>query len=244
VNMNQTTVMITGGTRGLGRALAKTLAARGARVAIVARDRAAVAETAAAIEAGGGTALGIVGDVGRPEEVLRIAASVSAAFGHVDAIVHNAGSLGAVPLPTLLDMTESDVAQAFAVNALGPLALTRALAGGMLLRGSGLIVHISSDAAHEAYPTWGGYGASKAAIEHISRTLAVELQGTGVRVITVDPGEMNTQMHADAIPEADPDTLADPAVVAAHLADIMADGHGAPSGARIDVGQWADRRSA
>jgi NAD(P)-dependent dehydrogenase (short-subunit alcohol dehydrogenase family) len=236
--------MITGGTRGLGRALARTLVERGARVAIVARSQAAVDQTVAELEELGGEVLGIAADVGLPGSAVRIAACVSEGLGHVDVLVHNAGSLGAVPLPTLLDMEQADLETAFRVNALGPIALTRALVGGMLLRSRGLIVHLSSDAAVEAYPTWGAYGASKAAIEHISRTLAVELAGTGVRVLTVDPGEMNTQMHADAVPEADPQTLADPAEVARVLLRILEDEDGAPSGARIDVADWAARRSA
>lgn len=242
--MRNSTVMITGGTRGLGRALARELLSRGARVAILARSQAAVDQTVAELQGLGGEVLGIAADVGLPGSAVRIAACVSEGLGHVDVLVHNAGSLGAVPLPTLLDMEPADLEAAFRVNTFGPVALTRALVGGMLLRRRGLIVHLGSDAAVEAYPTWGAYGASKAAIEHISRTLAAELEGTGVRVLTVDPGEMNTQMHADAVPDADPQTLADPAEVAAVLACILEDEAGAPSGARIEAAAWAARRSA
>jgi NAD(P)-dependent dehydrogenase (short-subunit alcohol dehydrogenase family) len=238
------TVLITGGTRGLGRALARILASRGMHVAIVARDQAAVDATVAELEELGGTALGIVADVGHPSSAERIAAVACAAFGRVDVLIHNAGSLGAVPLPNLLEMEPADLEAAFRVNTLGPVALTRALVGGMLLRRRGLIVHLGSDASVEAYPTWGAYGASKAAIEHISRTLAVELQGTGVRVLTVDPGEMNTQMHADAVPQAEPQNLADPADVARVLVQILEDEDGAPSGARIEAASWTARRSA
>src|SRR6185436_11272305 len=95
--------------------------------------------------------------------------------------------------------------------------LTKALAGAMVLAGRGLVVHVTSDAAVEAYPTWGAYGASKAAHDHLARIWAVEMRGTGVQFLTVDPGEMNTQMHAEAMPDADRSTLARPADVARNI---------------------------
>src|SRR5262249_60308502 len=91
--------------------------------------------------------------------------------------------------------------RALAVHVLGPLRLTKAIAGGMLLRGRGTVVSISSDAAVEAYPTWGAYGLSKAALEHMTRTFAAELTEGGVRFVVVDPGEMDTKMHAQVLPE-------------------------------------------
>jgi NAD(P)-dependent dehydrogenase (short-subunit alcohol dehydrogenase family) len=90
-----------------------------------------------------------------------------------------------------------------------------------VLRGRGLVVHVSSDAAVEAYPTWGPYGASKAALDQLGRVWGAELAGTGVRFLSIDPGEMNTKMHADAVPDADPATLADPARVAVRVADAI-----------------------
>ena len=95
------------------------------------------------------------------------------------------------------------------------------------------MIDISSDAAVEAYPTWGAYGASKAALDQLGRVWAAELEGTGVRLLTVDPGEMNTRMHADAIPDADPATLADPARVAARIVRLIEQEALAASGARV-----------
>jgi NAD(P)-dependent dehydrogenase (short-subunit alcohol dehydrogenase family) len=89
-----------------------------------------------------------------------------------------------------------------------------------------------------AYPRWGAYGVSKAAQDHLGRILAAELEGTGVRVVSVDPGEMNTRMHADALPDADPATLADPAAVAALIADLIAAADRVPSGARVEAARW------
>src|SRR6185369_17167166 len=116
---------------------------------------------------------------------------------------NNASTLGPVPLRLLLDTDCEDLEQALAVNLVGPFRLTKVVLGQMVLRGRGLVVNVTSDAALEAYPRWGAYGASKAALEQLGRVWAAELQETGVRVLAVDPGEMDTRMHADAIPDAD-----------------------------------------
>ena len=100
------------------------------------------------------------------------------------------------------------------------------------------MIHISSDAAVSAYPRWGSYGVSKAALDHLSRTFAAELEGTGVRVLSVDPGEMDTLMHAAAIPDADPQTLARPETIAARIVDMIERAEAAPSGARLSAPDW------
>ena len=105
----------------------------------------------------------------------------------------------------------------------------------MVLRGSGTIVNVTSDAASEAYERWGAYGVSKAALEQLGRVWAAELAGTGVRVITVDPGEMDTRMHADAIPDADRAALADPARVAAEIVALLQAEPGPAPGARVAI---------
>jgi NAD(P)-dependent dehydrogenase (short-subunit alcohol dehydrogenase family) len=109
------------------------------------------------------------------------------------------------------------------------------VAGAMALRRRGVVVHISSDAAVNAYPRWGAYGASKAALDHLSRTWAAELEGTGVAFYAVDPGEMNTRMHAEAIPDADPSTLADPADVARRIVALVGRAGDVASGARVEA---------
>ena len=125
------------------------------------------------------------------------------------------------------------------VNLIGPFRLTKALAGAMVLRRRGAVVHISSDAAISAYSRWGAYGVSKAALDHLNRTWAAELERTGVRFISVDPGEMNTRMHADAIPDADPATLADPAAVARSILSLLGD-ETVQSGARALASRWEE----
>jgi NAD(P)-dependent dehydrogenase (short-subunit alcohol dehydrogenase family) len=215
--------IVTGGSRGLGAALGAALAARGARVVLVARERGPLEEAVARIRAAGGEAHALAEDVGDKTAIHRIAGAAAALVGPIELLVHNASTLGAVPLRLLLDTDCEDLERTLAVNLVGPFRLTKALAGPMVLRGRGTVVHVSSDAATSAYPRWGAYGVSKAALLHLNAIWAAELEGSGVRFLSVDPGEMNTKMHADAIPDADPATLADPAVVAARLVAQIAE---------------------
>ncbi len=233
-----TTALVTGASRGLGAALARELARRGARVVLVAREPGPLEEVARSIRDAGGEAHALPADVGDKRAVYALAGAAAALVGPVDVLVHNASTLGVTPLPLLLDTECEDLERVLAVNLVGPFRLTKAIAGAMALRRRGLIVHVSSDAAVSAYPGWGAYGVSKAALDHLARIWAVELGATGVRVLSVDPGEMNTRMHADAMPDADPATLADPAAVAARIADMIAHAARAPSGARIEAARW------
>jgi NAD(P)-dependent dehydrogenase (short-subunit alcohol dehydrogenase family) len=230
------TALITGGGRGLGRALALTLAGRGWRVVLVARTAAELEQTARQVRAGGGEAHVIVADVGDLKDIPRIVALTHAAAGDVQLLVHAASDLGPVPMPLLADTDPLALRRVLDVNVVGAFAITRALLPGMLLGRGGTVVQVSSDAAVEAYPTWGAYAASKAAGDHLVRIWAAELADVGVRFFAVDPGEMNTKMHAEAIPDADPSTLADPADVAGR---IMAMIEAEPaSGARLLASQW------
>ncbi len=214
-------VLITGGSRGLGQAVAVRLADQGAQVVLVARDRSDLEHTVDRIRAAGGRAWLIVDDVGEPEAAYRIATQAQALVGDIDVVLQNASTLGALPMPALLDTDPADLGLTFEVNAFGPFRLTRALAGPMLLRGEGTVVSISSDAAVDHYPKWGAYGASKAALDHLMGTFAAELQDSGVRFLVVDPGEMDTKMHADAMPEADRSQLQRPAQVAERLLALL-----------------------
>ncbi|HXQ17120.1 MAG TPA: SDR family oxidoreductase [Caulobacteraceae bacterium] len=195
-------VAVTGGTSGLGLALVRAFVGRGAKVAFVARTAGAVAAVAA--ETG---AVGIVGDVARKDDIHRIALQVTAALGGLDVLINNASDLGPVPLALLADTDCEDVERALQTNLLGPFRLSKALLGalaGAAREGrGGVIVNISSDAAVTPYETWGAYGASKAALRHLSQIWDAELAGEGVRVLSLDPGDMDTPMHAAAIPGAD-----------------------------------------
>ena len=228
--------LVTGGSQGLGRALGLALGRAGARVVLVARHAEPLAAVVAEIRAAGGEAHATAADVADQEAAFKIAGQAAALVGPIDLLVNNASTLGPVPLRLLLDTDCEDLERALAVNLVGPFRLTKAIAGPMVLRGRGTIVNITSDAATEAYARWGAYGASKAALEQLARIWAAELGDTGVRVLTVDPGEMDTRMHADAIPDADRAQLGDPARVAARiLALVRAPVAGTPPGARIAV---------
>ncbi len=230
--------LVTGASRGLGRAIAELLARRGAKVALVAREAGPLADVVGTIRNNGGDAHAIAADISDKAAIHRIAGQAQGLVGEIAIAVHAASMLGPVPLRLLLDTECEDLAAVLETNLVGPFRLTKILAGAMALRGDGVIVHISSDAAIEPYPRWGAYGIAKAAQDHLSRILAAELDGTGVRVLAVDPGEMDTKMHADAIPDADRNALQRPADVAARIVAMIADPVRAPSGARLVAPAW------
>jgi NAD(P)-dependent dehydrogenase (short-subunit alcohol dehydrogenase family) len=184
------TAIITGASRGLGLALTRALAARGWRVVIDARSL-------PALPAGlTGDIVAVEGDVA--EESHR-RALVAAAGDRTDLLVNNASALGPSPLPPLAEYPLEALEEVFRVNALAPLALVQLVLP--LMPAGGRILNVTSDAAVEAYEGWGGYGSSKAALEQLTRVLAAEQPE--LRVYTVDPGDMRTQMHQDAFPGED-----------------------------------------
>lgn len=215
-------VAITGGTSGLGLALVRELANRWARVAFVARGRDAVQRVASELA----DAHGIAGDVSKKEDVHPISMQVLGALGGLDVLVNNASDLGPAPLALLADTECEDFERALATNVLGPFRLTKALLGSLAAsaregRGA-VVVNVSSDAAINAYPSWGAYGASKAALHHLTRIWDDELGAVGVRVVSFDPGDMDTPLHAIAVPDADRSMLKRPETAASELADAVA----------------------
>ncbi len=200
--------IVTGGSRGLGKALARELLAREVQTIIDGRD-VEVLESARAELAALGNVIAIAGDVSDLDHVHTLV-DAARTLGRLDLLVNNASTLGEVPLPRIDRLSKPVFTRIFDVNVFAPIHLIQHALP--LLTRSGdtaTIVNITSDAALEAYPTWGGYGASKAALEHVSRVLATELTSP-VRVLVADPGDMNTQMHSDAIPDADASDLRDP----------------------------------
>jgi len=238
MELEHKSVLITGASRGLGRALLESFARAGARVVGVARDGQQMDALAAELRKQGFVAHGLAADLGDKQAIYPLAGAAAALVGAIDILVHNASTLGPVPLPLLLDTPCEDLSQVLEVNLVGPFRLTKAVIGGMVLRGEGLVLQITSDASISAYPRWGAYGVSKAGLDHLGRIWAAELEGTGVRLLTVDPGEMNTQMHRDALPESDPATLANPVDVAGRIHSIVRHSADIASGSRIEVAQW------
>jgi NAD(P)-dependent dehydrogenase (short-subunit alcohol dehydrogenase family) len=193
--------IVTGASRGLGRALARWLAAAGYALVIDARDGAALEAARSALHASGTPApiVAVPGDVTDPAHraALQHAAGV---LGGADLLVNNAGTLGASPLPALADYPLAELRAALEVNVVAPVALTQALLPSLRRRG-GAVLNITSDAAAGAYAGWGGYGAAKAALEQASNVLAAE--ENAVRVWWVDPGDLRTRMHQEAFPGED-----------------------------------------
>jgi NAD(P)-dependent dehydrogenase (short-subunit alcohol dehydrogenase family) len=213
--------IVTGASKGLGLAIARELAQAGISLVIDARGEdallAAERELAALVPV-----VAIAGDVTDAPHVHALVDAAERRFGRIDLIVNNASSLGRSPLPPLERLSPSAFDRAFTTNVYAPLHLIQHALPIMKRGGGGTIVNISSDAGVEAYPGWGAYGASKAALEHLSRILAAELAGTGVGVIVADPGDMDTELHRLAVPDADTAQLAAPHDVAPVLLRAIA----------------------
>jgi NAD(P)-dependent dehydrogenase (short-subunit alcohol dehydrogenase family) len=235
MDWNAKAVLVTGASRGLGAALAAEVAKRGARVVAVARDAGPLEEQVARIRREGGDAHALVADQGDREAIYPLVGAATALVGPIDVLLLNASTLGPVPLRGLVDTECEDFGRVLEVNLLGPFRLAKAVLGSMVVRGFGLVVGISSDAGVNAYPGWGAYGVSKAALDHLFRIWAVELPESGVRFLSLDPGEMDTRMHAEAMPEADRTTLARPSDVAFSIANLLESANPPPSGTRIEA---------
>jgi len=219
---NHLRVLVTGGTAGLGLAIVRALAARGARVAFVARNPEGVERVASDLAG----AHGIVGDVARKDDIYPIALQALGELGGLDVLINNASDLGPASLRLLADTDCEDLERALAANLLGPFRLTKAVLGALSAsarEGHGaVVVNVSSDAAVNAYPAWGAYSTSKAALRHMTAIWNAELEVDGVRFLSVDPGDMDTALHAQAVPDADRSTLKQPEDAAREILEAIA----------------------
>jgi NAD(P)-dependent dehydrogenase (short-subunit alcohol dehydrogenase family) len=221
MNVNPT-ALITGASRGLGRALAAGLAREGFDLIIDARGAAALDAAAGALRAAGGpaaTVTALAGDVTDPAHRAALLAAAQAA-GRLDLLVNNAGTLGASPLPALADYPPDELRAAFEVNVIAPIALTQLLLP-VLRASGGAVLNITSDAAVEAYAGWGGYGAAKAALEQASNVLAAE--EPALRVWWADPGDLRTDMHQLAFPGEDISDRPEPETVVPAFVRLVAE---------------------
>lgn len=228
-----TVALITGASRGLGRTLAEFLAAQGTDLVLTARSAEALGQAAGELRRYGTRIVALPGDVAEASHRRRLAAAAQE-WGRLDLLVNNASILGPSPQPPLADYPLETLEQVFAVNVLAPLGLVQATLP-LLEAGQGLVVNISSDAAVGAYPGWGGYGASKASLDLLSRTLAAELTERNVAVVSVDPGDLRTQMHQEAFPGENISDRPLPEVTLPFWAWLLGQERAAISGARFQA---------
>jgi NAD(P)-dependent dehydrogenase (short-subunit alcohol dehydrogenase family) len=200
--------LVTGASRGLGETLARVLARRGFDLVLSARgadDLERVAESLRARRSGGGRGGGVrvrtvAGDLAE-ERTREELVQAAAALGGLDLLINNASELGG--LSPIADVSVERLERLWRINVIAPLALTRLALPVLAVRRGGAVVNISSDAALGAYAGWGAYGSTKAALDLITRTLATEVKDRGVTVVGVDPGDMRTRMHQEALPGED-----------------------------------------
>ncbi|MEL3972176.1 SDR family oxidoreductase [Rossellomorea oryzaecorticis] len=195
-------VMITGASKGLGKELALQFAKEGAKLAVCARNQGPLKEVEREIRALGAEVVALTADVSDRKDVDRFVSVTEEAFGRIDVLINNASIFG--PGPRLLaDYPEDDFLEVLKVNAFNPFIVTKRVLPGMLMRNEGSVINLTSEAGKTGFAEWGAYGVSKFAVEGLTQTWAEELQGSGVRMNMVDPGEMNTDMHDEAVPECD-----------------------------------------
>ncbi|HEU5199643.1 MAG TPA: SDR family oxidoreductase [Ktedonobacterales bacterium] len=235
MRLNDTVVLITGSSKGLGRALAHAYADAGARVVINARGVDALESTKRELETKGALVLAVVADATQPGEIARLAQAAQERFGRIDVLVNNAGILGPSPRPNMSDFASADLAEIFRANLIGPVQVTQAVLPLMLAQGSGVIINVTSDAGQTGFPGWGGYGAAKAALELITESWAAELEGTGVRVNAVNPGDLQTEMHQLAFPGEDISDRLDPFTVTDIFVWLASDAAKDITGQRFDA---------
>ena len=212
--------LITGASRGIGRATALQLAAEGAHVVLVARTQGALEEVDDEIRAAGGTATLLPLDLKAAHSIDPIGPSLHARFGRLDILIHNAGALG--KLTPAAHITPKDFAECVAINLTATYRLIRTCAPILLAAPAGRAIFVTSSVARSPRAFWGAYGATKAGMENLVLSWADEVEKTPLRVNLFDPGRTATRMRAQAFPGEDPNTLPQPATVATHLLKLCA----------------------
>ena len=228
--------LITGGSRGIGRAIAGAFADQGAEVFICGRNARDVARAIEEIRAAGGIIDGTSGDIAEVVDVQRIVQQVVARFGTIDVLVNNASLLG--PRVSIADYEFAAWREVMGTNLNGLFLVTREVVPIMLARRSGAIINLTSGVGRVGKARWGAYAVSKAALEGFTQVLADELRGEGIRVNSVNPAATRTQMRAQAYPDEDPMSLPTPESIMAIFVYLASDESVAVSGQALNAREW------
>lgn len=233
--------LITGGSRGIGKAVASAYAREGASVFICARNEIVVTQAVSDIRGAGGQAYGCVGDVGKMEDVKRIAQAATHRYGAIHILVNNASLLG--PREAVAHYPLSAWEEVIRVNLTGVFMMTQEILPLMLARGVGSIINVSSGVGRMGKARWGAYAASKFAVEGFTQVLAEEVKEFGIRVNAVNPGATRTEMRAQAYPEEDPTTLPTPEEITPVFVYLASDEAIGVTGESLDARDWLKPRN-
>lgn len=228
--------LVTGASRGIGKAIALRYVQEGARVFVCARDSSALTKAVDEIRRVGADIDGTAGDVGRIDDVRRIVAAAQARFGAIDILVNNASILG--PRVPIVEYPPVDWQRVLDVNLTGLYLTTQLVARGMLARGRGSIINLTSGVGRTGKARWGAYAVAKFGVEGFSQVLADELKGSGVRVNVVNPSATRTAMRAAAYPEEDPLTLPMPEAISEIFVYLASDQAAEVHGKSLEARDW------
>jgi NAD(P)-dependent dehydrogenase (short-subunit alcohol dehydrogenase family) len=231
--------LVTGGSRGIGKAVAAAYAREGAAVLICARDRAHVDRAVADIRSGGGEAHGHPGDVGDAQQAKAIAQALRERYSRLDVLVNNASALG--PRVPIAQYPLASWHEVMRVNLTGSFLLIQEALQMMIPQRQGSIINVSSGVGRIGRAGWGAYAVSKFGIEGLTQMLADELRESGIRVNAVNPGPTRTEMRAAAYPEEDPRTLPTPDDVTPLFVYLATDGSARVTGQSLEAQEWRKR---
>ncbi|HXK30376.1 MAG TPA: SDR family NAD(P)-dependent oxidoreductase [Candidatus Binatia bacterium] len=231
--------LITGGSRGIGKAIAAAYARQGARVFICARGEGDLARTVNDIRDAGGEIAGLAGDIGKAEDAQRIVGAAVERYGRIDVLVNNASLLGS--RVTIADYPIADWEEVVRVNLTGVFLLTQQVLQVMIQQRQGSIINVSSGVGRTGKARWGAYACSKAGLEGFTQVLADELKDSGIRVNSVNPAATRTAMRAEAYPDEDPLTLPAPEEIMPIFLYLASDESVGVTGKALDAREWMKR---
>jgi NAD(P)-dependent dehydrogenase (short-subunit alcohol dehydrogenase family) len=228
--------LVTGGSRGIGRAIAEAYARQGAQVFICGRDEMNLRAAIDDMRKSGGEVEGLAGDVGRQEDVQRIASAAVECYGAIHILVNNASILG--PRETIVNYPEAAWNEVLRVNLTGLFLMTRAVLPVMLAQKAGSIINVTSGVGRRGKARWGAYAVSKAGLEALTQVLAEEVGRDGIRVNSVNPAATRTAMRAQAYPAEDPFTLPTAEEILPIFVYLAGDASVAVNGQSLEARGW------